>query len=284
MSKNPRIIFFGNSKYSVINALALSEHFRLSAIVTVSDSINPRTREPIQSPAKLFAIAHNIFLIETNALTPEAVEKIKSLSPDFLVVADYGLILPASLLAIPAYAPLNVHHSLLPKYRGPAPAPAAIVNGDTLSGVSIIVMTDTVDAGDILKQVSYALKPNETANSLLTVLNTLGARAVIEVIDEYLIGATHPVKQDEAKATFTRYMTRNDGLIDLLDDPETNWRKIRAYEGWPGTFFVAAHRGRKMRVKITRASFEGGILSIQRVVPENKKEMGYEDFVRGLKT
>ena len=282
MIKKPRIIFFGNSKYSVIDAEALHKHFGLSAIVTLPDSINRQTKKPIQCPVNAFAHAHHIPLVEAKKLTPDIIEKVKSFSPDFLVVADYGLILPKSLLSVPLYAPLNVHHSLLPKYRGPAPAPAAILNGDKVSGVSVILMTSGVDEGDVLKQISYELKPDETTDSLLTQLNVLGSQAVIEVIETYLAGAVQVQKQDEKKTTVTKYMSRNDGLIDLSGNPEINWRKIRAFGTWPGTFFVVKHRGKKTRVKIKKAAFQDGVLTVQRVVPENKKEMSYEDFLRGL--
>ena len=282
MIKKPRIIFFGNSKYSVIDAEALHKHFGLSAIVTLPDSINRQTKKPIQCPVNAFAHAHHIPLVEAKKLTPDIIEKVKSFSPDFLVVADYGLILPKSLLSVPLYAPLNVHHSLLPKYRGPAPAPAAILNGDKVSGVSVILMTSGVDEGDVLKQISYELKPDETTDSLLTQLNVLGSQAVIEVIETYLAGAVQVQKQDEKKTTVTKYMSRNDGLIDLSGNPEINWRKIRAFGTWPGTFFAVKHRGKETRVKIKKAAFQNGVLTIQRVVPENKKEMSYEDFLRGL--
>ena len=282
MIKNPRIIFFGNSKYSVIDAEALRKHFGLSAIVTLPDSINRQTKKPVQGPVNAFARAHHIPLVEAEKLTPDIIEKIKSFSPDFLVVADYGLILPKSLLSVPLYAPLNIHHSLLPKYRGPAPAPAAILNGDKVSGVSVILMTPGVDEGDILAQIPYELKPDETTDSLLTELNKLGAQAVVEVIEKYLEGTAQPKKQNEKQATVTKYMSRNDGLIDLSGNPEINWRKIRAFGTWPGTFFVVKHRGKKTRVKIKKAAFQDGVLTVQRVVPENKKEMSYEDFLRGL--
>jgi len=277
------ILFFGNSAYSVIDAKALYEKFGLSAVVTTPDHVKPG-KPPKESPVKVFAKDRGIPIVEAEKLTAEVIEQIKAYKPDFLVVADYGLILPKALLALPTYAPLNVHHSLLPKYRGPAPVPAAILNGDTEAGVSIIVMTSGVDAGDILMQIPYTLKPDETTDSLLTELNILGAQAVTSVIERYLLGTTQPVKQDETKASFTTYLYRKDGFLSLGDDPVLNWRKIRAYGEWPGTFFIVKHRGKDINVKIKKARYNDGLLTIERVIPENKREMSYEDFLRGIKT
>lgn len=279
---NKRVVFFGNSKYSVIDAEALYKRFGLSAVVTIPDRIIPR-KAPHISPVKVFAQAHDIPVIEAAKLTAEVIERINSFEADFLVVADYGLILPKKLLALPKYASLNVHHSLLPKYRGPAPAPAAILNGETDSGVSIIVMNEKVDAGDILKQIPYPMKSDETTDSLLTTLNTLGAKAVVEVIENYIDGQVHPTAQDESKATFTSFMSSKDGQLNLSESPELNWRKIRAYGEWPGTFFFVMHNGKNIRVKITKARYENGVLTIESVIPENKREMSYTDFLRGLR-
>src|SRR6266704_5505768 len=116
------IIFFGNTKYSVIDAQSLYTHFGLTAVVTIPDKVGKKDIH-IQSPVKIFAIANNIPVIEASKLTPDIIEQIKQLQPDFLVVADYGLILPQILLDIPKFAPLNIHHSLLPKYRGSSPIP-----------------------------------------------------------------------------------------------------------------------------------------------------------------
>src|SRR6185437_6629715 len=123
------IVFFGNTKYSVIDAQALHEAFGLTAVVTIPDR-ESKKNVIIQSPVKTFAMANTIPVIEANKLTPDIIEQVKKFKPDFLVVADYRLIIPQVLLDIPTYAPLNVHHSLLPKYRGPSPVPTMLLYGD----------------------------------------------------------------------------------------------------------------------------------------------------------
>ena len=279
---NPKIVFFGNTKYSVIDAEALHKSFGLSAVVTIPDRIGQR-RQITSSPAKIFAESQKIPVIEADKLTPEIIKDIKEYQPDFLVVAAYGLILPKSLLAVPSYSPLNVHHSLLPKYRGPSPAPAAILNDEKESGVSVIIMTDRVDAGDILKQIRYDIKPDETTDSLLTRLNILGSQAVIEVVERFIEKKINPEKQDETKATYTKKLSKEDGLLDLNADPYTNWLKFRAFGFWPGSFYFANHSGKKIRVKITDAKYESDAFQILKVLPEGKNEMSYKDFKRGLR-
>src|SRR3989344_905134 len=143
------IVFFGSSKYSTIVEEALEKKFGLKLVVTIPDRPSGRTRKLTPNPVKEFAVHHKIPFLTFDELNEAEVEEIDKVKPDFLVVADYGKILPSELLEIPKYAPLNVHHSLLPKYRCPSPAPAAILAGDKITGVTIIQMTEDVDAGPI---------------------------------------------------------------------------------------------------------------------------------------
>ncbi len=278
--QKPRIVFFGNSKYSVIVERALHEAFGLALVVTIPDRLNSR-KEKVESPVKQFAQTQGIDVIEVDKLSSDTIEQIKKYRPDFLVVADYGLILPRSLLRVPVFAPLNVHHSLLPEHRGPSPAPAAILSGQKETGVSIIVMNERVDAGDVLAQIHYTLPEDATTDHLLNELNTLGANALIDTINAYRAGTVHPIPQDETKASHTSLLSREDGEINLHDSPELNWRKIRAFGTWPGTYFIAVRGTKRVRVKIAHARFHDGMLTIERVIPENKKEMSFEDFERG---
>ncbi len=261
------IVFFGNTKYSVIVAKTLFEHFGLAAVVTIPDS-----------PVKQFALQNNIPVVESRTLANETIKKIAALRPDFLIVADYGLFLPNTLLALPKYAPLNVHHSLLPKYRGPSPAPTAILNGEKVSGVSIIRMSEQVDAGDIIAQKKYILKPDETTDSLLTKLNTLGGEIIIPVIEDYIVGKAKSVPQDESKTTYTTRLTKEDGFIDLANPPSPEMfdRMIRAYYPWPGVWTKIAISNKQKEIsKIIK------FLPNQKIQVEGKKPMSYKDFVNG---
>jgi methionyl-tRNA formyltransferase len=235
-----KIVFFGNTKYSVIGQEIIHKKFPISLVVTIPDRPFGRKHELKPSPVKQFAQKHNIPILETAKLDEKTVREIRNIGdlegpPDFLIVEDYGLILPESLLEIPRYAALNVHHSLLPKYQGPSPAPSAILNGEKVSGVTIISMTELVDAGDILAQQKYEPTPNETTDSLLEKLNKLGGELVLKVIADFINGKENPIKQDDKQASYTKRLTKQDGYINLKNppDPVTFDRMTRAFYPWP---------------------------------------------------
>ncbi len=229
-----RIIFFGNTSYSLIGAKILHEKLGIAFIVTINDRPDKKGRL-IPSPLKSFALEQNIPFLTSNTLNESTISKIKALRPDFFVVEDYGLILPEDILNVPNYAPLNVHHSLLPKYRGPAPAPFAILAGEKISGVSIIRMSSKVDAGDIYAQKKYTLKTSETTDSLLKELNKLGGELTVDVINAIVTKKITPKKQPDAQASQTSFMKKSDSFIDLENPPDAIRldRMIRAYYPWP---------------------------------------------------
>ncbi len=272
-----KIIFFGNTKYSVIVCKKLHDKFNLSAIVTIPDKPSGRKREITPNPVKNFASDEKIHLIETDKPNSKTAELINDLRPDFLVVADYGRILPKEILDIPKFASLNVHHSLLPKYRGPAPAPAAILSGDKLSGVTIIKMAEEVDAGDMLAHKPYMLREDETTDSLLTTLNTLGAGLLIKIINNFQ--EFKAKKQNAEKVSYTRRFTKEDGYFDVNDPPkgEKLDRMIRAFYPWPGVWTTIKVKSKKLKAKSFRVKF----LPRGLIQPEGKKPMTVEEFLNG---
>lgn len=267
-----KIVFFGNTKYSVIVAKTLHKAFGLTAVVTIPDRPLGRKKILTPSPVKHFAVTNTIPCLTFDKLDESAIAKIGQLQPDFLIVADYGLILPQRLLTVPKYTALNVHHSLLPKYRGPSPAPAAILRDDKISGVTIIQMTDKVDAGPILAQKEYTLKPDETTDSLLTALNSLGGKLVVDVIKNYSV--LTPKSQDESKASMTKHMTKQDGYIDVNNppSPEQLNRMIRAYYPWPNVWTILRTKNHELRTKF---------LPGQKLQVEGGKPMSIKDFLNG---
>lgn len=268
------IIFFGNTKYSTIVAQALFERYGLSSVVTSGDRPVGRQKELTPNPVRQFTTSNQIPVIITDKLDATIVSQLKKSAPDFLVVADYGLILPKELLKVPRYAALNVHHSLLPKYRGPSPAPSAILAGEAVSGVTIIRMTEKVDSGNILAQQEYALTPAETTDSLLTQLNKLGGQLIISVIDSFVKGVVKSIPQDEKKATFTRRLTKQDGFIDLDNPPKPEMldRMIRGYYPWPTVWTQLRIRNQELRIKF---------LPNNKLQVESGKPMSYKDFING---
>ncbi|MBI2017717.1 methionyl-tRNA formyltransferase [Candidatus Daviesbacteria bacterium] len=260
-----KIIFFGNTKYSIIGLKTVQAVYPILLVVTISNS-----------PVKNFAEKLKIPVLEATRLDRNIIEQISETKPDFLLVEDYGLILPPSLLNLPKYAPLNIHHSLLPKYRGPSPAPAAILAGDKISGVTIIKMINEVDAGDILAQQAYALTSDETTESLLTKLNQLGGELVTQVIKQYLNGKAKPKKQNEVRATYCYLLKKIHGYFDIENPPppEVLDRMIRAYYPWPGVW-TRFRQGSSGQVKIVKF-LPGGMLQM-----EGKKAISYKDFLNG---
>lgn len=276
-----RIAFFGNTRYSAIDARILHEKLGLCLIITKSDKPSGRKRILTPNSVKEFALEKGIPLVEADKLERETIDKIlprqlagqdDNGSLDFIVVADYGVILPKEVLEIPKIAPLNVHHSLLPKYRGPSPAPEVILAGETKSGVTVIKMNEQVDAGDILAQEEYTLKPNETTQTLLTKLNDLGGKLVCEVITNY--ESIKPQKQDSSKATFTRRFNKADGYIDINNPPDAQTldRMVRAFYPWPAVWGKVEDKGKTMIVKFLPEGL---------IQPEGKRPMSLKEFKNG---
>lgn len=276
-----KIVFFGSSKYSVIDEKEIHEKIGLSLVVTLPDRINYKTRQHESNPVKKYAQEHNIPVISTEKLTEDSVNQIADIQPDFLVVADFGLILPKKLLEIPKKAAVNVHQSLLPKYRGPAPVPFAILAGESTVGVTIMLIVSKVDAGDMLIQEKYEVKPDDTTDSILTKLNELGSKLVIKVLKNFDNYYKNRIPQNEDKATYSHYMKRDDGYIDSTDSLEIEkWkpkldRMIRAYFPWPGVWtkwHMTNGKGRMVK-----------FLPNKMLQVEGKKSMSYKDFMNGYK-
>lgn len=271
-----KIIFFGSSKYSTIVANALHQNIGLSAIVTLPDRPIGRHKTITPNPVKIFAQKNNIPFITADTLDKETIENLSRLKPDFLVIADYGKILPKELLVLPTYAPLNVHHSLLPKYRGPSPAASAILAGDPISGVTIIQMSEKLDAGDILAQKEYTLKKNETTESLLIALNTMGGEILMKVLHEYTQGKIKKIRQQESQTDYTQKIKKTDGFIDSQNPPPPQQidRMIRAYYPWPTawTRLPLSPSGQEKIVKF---------LPEKKIQVEGGKPMSIKDFLNG---
>jgi methionyl-tRNA formyltransferase len=243
------IIFFGNTKYSLIGAKIIHEHLGLSHIITIPDRPDKRGKL-MPSPLKIFGVENTIPVMEINKITDETIEQIAELQPDFFVVEDYGLILPAKLLEIPKYAALNIHHSLLPKYRGSSPAPTALLNGDEITGVSVIKMTDKLDAGEILGQKEYTITSNDTTDSLLMILNKLGGELIVTILKDY--ENVKPIIQNENEVVSTKMMHKEDGYIDIESPPtpEKLDRMIRAYYPWPTVWTRLTINGQEKIIKL----------------------------------
>jgi methionyl-tRNA formyltransferase len=236
------------------------------------------------SSLKLLALKNKIEVKEVEKLDETFLDEIKKENPEFLLIASFGKILPKSFLNFTKYGVLNIHPSLLPKYRGPSPIQYQILNNEQNVGVTIMKMDEEVDHGDIVSQIGIVLPGFHLSYDVLEeILAKAGAKLFAKDIEDYLSGKLKPTAQNHNDATFTKLFKKEDGLIDFKDDNLKKYLKYLALKDTVGVYFFENHKGLDIRVKITEATFQDEIFAVKRVIPEGKKEMTYEAFKNGLK-
>ena len=284
MTSSPRFAVFGTPELAVVILEELKRKGLVPAlVVTTPDKPVGRKMVVTPPPTKAWAMANSISVAQPEKITSEFMDELGESSWDLFVVAAYGKILPARLLEIPKHVVLNVHPSLLPRLRGASPIRSAILEDEKETGVTIMLMDEEVDHGPILAQEKVSLPSwPPYALELEEILAHKGAELLTEVIPQWLGGDVTARAQEHGKATFTKKITKEDALIELIGDPYKNLLKIRAYEGSPGAYFFTEKNGSRIRMKITRAELKDGKLDITKVIPEGKREMSYADFVRQL--
>ena len=208
------------------------------------------------------------------------VSELQKESWDLFVVVAYGKIIPIEVLNIPKHKSINIHYSLLPHLRGAAPVEGAILADERETGVSIILMDEKMDHGQLLAQenVSTPVWPLKRSD-LLESMNLVANKLLVETILKWVAGEITPKEQDHTKATFVKMIKKEDALIDLNDDDYLNFRKIMAYEKWPRAYFLEDNK----RIIINEAIWKDDKLEIVKITPEGKKEMNYGDYLRGKK-
>jgi methionyl-tRNA formyltransferase len=238
MFESRRIVFMGTPEFAVpaLDKLLRGEH-PVVAVYSQPDRLVGRGRVRTPPPVKGVALEHGIEVLQPESLRePSEVERLAAFEPDLVVVAAYGQILPQSVLDIPEYGCLNIHPSLLPSYRGATPVPAAILAGDLETGVTIMKMDAGMDTGPIVSQFIVHIEPDDTSESLGRRLADAGARLLDEILDVWFDGTLVPVPQDDSLASYTRPITKGDGLIDWRMSAVELERRVRAYQPWPGCY------------------------------------------------
>jgi methionyl-tRNA formyltransferase len=267
-----RFAYFGTPKVaSDTLEVLIMRGFVPSVVVTSPDAPRGRGLSLAPSETKVCALAHGITVLTPASLNLEMVAEIQQYGCDFAIVVAYGKIFPEELIDSFPLGVLNVHYSLLPKYRGATPLESALLAGERETGVTIQKMVRELDAGDILAQKVETILPSDTARELRPRLIELGATLLADTLPAYLAGDIVPVKQDEFRASRSQKLKKEEGLLSLDDSTEVNWNKYRAYADSIGTYFF--QRGK--RLKITKASLTNGKFIIERVIPEGKREMEY---------
>lgn len=279
-----KMVFFGGEPLAVPALTELEKaDMTPQLIVTNPDRRGGRGLAVLPPPAKVWAEERDIPVLQPESLRDSGVlQKLRSVNADIFVVVAYSKIFPRDVLEIPKEGALNMHPSLLPKYRGPSPIRSAILHDDRETGVTIILMDEEMDHGPILAQKPVTVPKDNwpmKGRKLDALLAETGGKLLAETILKYLDGSIEPQAQEHKKATYTKKIERGDGAIDLAADDYQNFLKIQAYDGWPGMFFFAQKNGKEIRVKVTDVTYEDGQLTITRVIPEGKKEMRYADFI-----
>jgi methionyl-tRNA formyltransferase len=232
------VVFMGSPEFAVPSMEYLAGNFNLIGVVTQPDRPAGRGRTMQPCPVKSAASRLGIEVIQPHKLlhNEEALNQIKDWDPDVIVVAAFGKVLREEILDLPPKGCLNIHASLLPRWRGASPIQASILHGDEYTGITIMKMDPGLDTGPILMQKEIDILPDDTAASLEERLADLGARMIIDVLPAYIQGAIEPQAQPENGITYAPLLRKEDGELDFSQSPEFLARQVRAYNPWPGTF------------------------------------------------
>ncbi len=299
--KQLKVIFMGTPDFSVPSLLSLINNSNVIAVVTQPDKKVGRKQAITPAPIKKVALEHKIEVLQPEKIKGNAnfEKQIKDLQPDLIVVVAYGFILPQEILDIPKYGVINVHASLLPKYRGASPIQSAILNGDQETGVSLMLIDDQMDHGPVLTQESLKINDNDTFESLHDKLAQLGADLLAETLPKYIKGSIKPVTQNEKDATYCQLIKKEDGKIDWTKSAEEIERQVRAFNPWPGVFTF--WKGKQLKViksKVIKSKEHNvgeifkdnemlavacgkDTLEILELQIEGKKQMSAKEFLNG---
>jgi methionyl-tRNA formyltransferase len=296
-----RALFMGTPAFATPALQAMIEAgIDVAGVITQPDRPAGRGQQPAASPVKQLALERGLPVFQPQRIKhPDALAYVQAAGPDVIVVAGYGQIIPRAIFAQPPFGTVNVHASLLPKYRGAAPIQWAIANGETVTGVTIMQIEERLDTGDILSQRELAVRPGETAAELSERLAPLGAELLLETLPELAAGRLTPRRQDPALATYAPVLKREDGRVDWRLDAAQIANRARGFDPWPGAY--TTFRGRLLHLRRVKASngppaapgtlaVEGGSLRVAcgqgwlellEVQPEGKKRMTAHEFING---
>jgi methionyl-tRNA formyltransferase len=286
----------------VLESLSESSH-SVVAVYTRPDRPAGRGRHSAPSLVKQAALARGIPVVEPPTLRDEAVvRELQKWAPDLVVVAAFAYLLPPEVLSVPPHGCLNVHPSLLPRYRGPSPVATALLNGDSQAGVTIMLMDSGLDTGPIVSQVAVPIGEEDTTDSLTSLLAECGARLLLDTINPWLAGRVTPRPQREDEATFSVRISAHDGKLDWALSATVLARQVRAYHPWPGSYTL--WKGQRLKVVGARpislrlshppgsvvamqspdtvgVATPDGTLCLDRVQLEGKRAVAADEFIRG---
>jgi methionyl-tRNA formyltransferase len=294
------IVFMGSPDFALPTLRALAQHYQVRGVVTQPDRPSGRGKQLTAPPIKLEAERLGLPVIQPQKLRdPGVFDTLKSWAPELIIVAAYGQILRQDVLDLPKYGCVNVHASLLPRWRGAAPIQAAILAGDTETGVTIMCMAAGLDNGPVLSQSVIPISSSDTAGSMSEKLADLGAETLVKTLPGYIDGSIIPQIQDETLVTKAPMLSRQQGEIDFNLGSTYLARMVRAYHPWPGCYTI--WQGEIMKIHRAHAEMAGsakpgtclvvdgkpawgtgdGVLVMDELQPAGKRRMSGEEFLRG---
>ena len=296
-----RTIFMGSPDFALPSLRQLMQHHEVTAVITQPDRRAGRGRMLTPPPVKELAQSYGIPVIQPTSLKQEHVlAQIKDHKPEAIIVAAYGQILPPAVLNLPIYGCINVHASLLPRWRGAAPIQAAILHGDERTGITIMKMDPGLDTGPILSQESVVIEGSVTAGELSRALADVGGKLLIRTLEKMLSGEITPQPQDDHLATHAPMLHKADGKLDFSQSADYLARQIRAFSPWPGSFMTwSGRRIGVLRAKVSKSiepqpvgqviqldgipavATQDGALMLLQIQPSGKGPMEGTAFIRG---
>jgi methionyl-tRNA formyltransferase len=282
-------IFFGSDDFSIeVLKVLIENNIRPSFVITQPDRPKGRNLQLTPPPIKTFCIENNIEVLQPEKLSDiefgiclSRAQSSEDLGFEYFIVASYGKIISKEILDLPKLGTLNVHPSLLPKYRGASPIETTILNNDKKTGVTIMLMDEKMDHGPIIKQKKVSFEDWPNKNEVYKKMANLGGQMLVEIIPDFLNENINKTEQNHNEATFTKLIKKEDGEILDTDSDQQKWLKFIAYTPWPGTFYFINKNNQTLRIKITDAVFENNNFIIKKVIPEGKNEMDYKSFKNG---
>ena len=298
--KDKRVVFMGTPDFAVPVLEKLIENTNVVLVVTKKDAYVGRKKVLTESPVAICAHEHNIEVYKPNKLK-EDYEYILNKKPDIIITCAYGSIVPKVVLDYPSYGCINVHASLLPKYRGASPIVASILNGEKETGITIMYMDEGIDTGNIIMSRSIKIEDNDNSLSLSNKLSLLGANLLIDTLPKIFEGENFDIPQDNEEATYVGMLKREDEHIDFNNSVENIKNQVRAFSPEPYAFINIDDTEYKISeveikkcdvskigiiVEVNKDSFgitaKDGIVYIKRIKPSGKKEMSVKDFFNGF--
>ena len=297
------IVFFGTPRFAVpsLEALVASRH-PVRGVVTQPDRPRGRGQKVIEAPVKAAAGRHGIPVFQPDRLRdPSVATAIAAWEPDLGVVVAYGKLIPAELLRLPRHGMINVHASLLPKYRGASPVHRAVIDGEPETGVTIMQVVEALDAGEMLATTTRAIGPDETSEEVERDLGILGARLLVETVDRIEAGTVKPVPQDDSRSTYAPRLRKDEGLIDWTLPAGSIHNRVRGLYPWPHAYaFIEDSRLILLQTHVVEGTPDAepgeivdvsrdaihvatgnGVIAIDRLQAEGRRPVGAREFLAG---